>query len=305
MSNNEKMIELSKQEEKDWQSYLHIYSIKNPIPKKSSIINWKLGLVMIGAVGAVAFSAFRNSGAFFMMATRAGVPSWAITGEAVSGVAAVNILLVSLSILLSYKRRNVSDLSLYVGTGIVLLIGSLIGLSQSFSGVGQSGLVEGINFLLAISVGVGVTVLEWLGGDMIGVELVRYEESSKQREQTYQTELRTWEANARHGFGAWLANKERKLSKQIEQTNVPAHRTTNQQTRLQTNPRTSNSEQTIVRLLDTVYSNEQRLLGVTELSKLVANEQGITNPDDERLFVDRKKGYVSQVRTRWIAQKGI
>lgn len=314
MSDTEnKMALLARKEEDDWQLYLKIYSIKTPKPKKKKFFNWRFVLALVGAVGAVAFSAFRNSGSFFTIAERADLPDWAVWGEAISGVAAVNLLLVSLSLLLSYKKRNVSDFSMKVGVGIALLIGALAGLSQAFLGLEMDHWVGGINFCLAIAVGVGVTALEWLGGDMLGVELVRYEEFTKENEQAYQTELRTWESNARHGFGSWLANKERKLSTQTEpQTNVPIVRTTNRQTR--TNSRTSNSESGIVRLLEDTYANEQRLLGVSELAGMLANELGlikrdehgtVTNYDELKEFVNQKKGYISQVRTRWANAKGV
>lgn len=190
------------------------------------------------------------------------------------------------------------------GLRTAITISALAGLGQAFKGLNIVALSEISNWLLSFAMGAGVTALEYFGGDMIGVELVRYELDKLENKRMFDEQDQDWFANARKQFPSWVLRKTNK------RTHHPVSEHTKQQTtnvRREYREQTTDGagEQTIRTYLEQTFANEQRVLGVSELARMIAaNEHSEFTNEQVEEFVRRTKGYISQVRTRWINQKG-
>jgi len=298
---------LTSQEEEDWQRFLKVFSKKNHPPVLPNInLSWRFWLTLIGSVGAIALSAFRTSSQFYIVASQSSQEPLFVWGETIAAVGAVNILLVSLATMNAYRTKKVSDFSMTWGVVIAILISGLAGLGQAFRGLEITQLTEFFNWALAFAMGAGVTALEYFGGDMIGVELVRYELDKQTNKKTFDEQAHEWAANARKQFSGWVMRKTNKRSElHTEQTNKPS---SNKQVRHQSSERSTNNsgEQTIRSYLDNAMTNEQRTLGVSELARLLAaNEHPEYSNEQIEEFVRRTKGYISQVRKTWISELNV
>lgn len=295
---------LTSQEDADWQRFLKVFSKKNNPPKLEEVqLSWRFWLCLLSGIGAIALSAFRTTQQFYISASGSSPEPLFIWGETIAAALAVNGTIVALSTLIAYKTQKVSDFSMTWGVRIAVLISGLAGLGQAFHGSDNLFLVSTLGSLLNLAMGAGVTALEYFGGDMIGVELVKYELEKQTNKKTFDEQTQEWFANARKQFSGWVMRKTNKRTElHNEQTNKPV---IDKQVRQSNNERSTNNagEQTIRTYLDTVLTNDHRTLGVSELARLLAaNEHPEYNNEQVEEFVRRTKGYISQVRSRWIAE---
>lgn len=298
---NDEMDLLTSHEEKDWQRFLQVFEKKNHKPELLGVnLGWRFWLALGAGVGAVALSSFRTGPQFYDVAFTSSHNEWLAWGEGIAAVLSVNMSIVALSTVIAYITKRISNFSLKWGLRTAILISALAGLGQAVKGLEISWAIGLLDNCLAVVMGIGVTALEYFGGDLIGVELVRIETERTFNKQTFDERTNEWFAKARKEFPSWVMRKTNKLHSEPKQTNhqVRSHSSHRSQTNIGT------GEQTVRSYLEQYQMNEQRILGVSELARLVAaNEHSEWTNEQVEEFVRRTKGYISQVRSRWISEK--
>ncbi len=302
---------LTSQEADDWQRFLRVFSVKNIPPKLQVVVlSWRFWLCLLSGIGAIALSAFRTTQQFYISASHSSPEPLFIWGETIAAAFAVNGTIVALSTLIAYKTQKVSDFSMTWGVRVAVIISGLAGLGQAFHGSGNQPLIDLLANILNLAMGLGVTALEYFGGDMIGVELVKFEMEKAANQKLFNEQKDEWFAAARRQFPAWVLRKTNKRTAHSEQNEQP-RTNDNKPYRLpgRTNPaergeRSNGSNEQLIRTyLQNAYMENERILGVSELARLIASKEhpDFSNEQIEQ-FARKKKGYISHVRTKWISE---
>lgn len=302
--------DFSNKGEIEWQEFLSFWESKNPAPefvfnspKPNVFLGIKFWLTLLAAIGAGLLSAFRVGERFYSVALGASDNSFFAVGETISAIFAVNMTIFALAILVAYRKKKMSTNSQNIGLIVAIVISAVAGLGQAFKGLGLLDVVVFFDLVLAFVMGVGVTALEYLTGDMLGVEIVTHQDNKKVSEQEYRTsyddaydkylkEHKHWVTSAKSNFGSWRSNYERWNSGNTkpELPSVVTH--TNEQV-----DRVENLTNRVFELMDEHYRNGN-VLGVTQLGRMLAPD--VYGEEEIRDFVARKKGNISQVRRKWM-----
>ena len=311
----ESLKDFSTKGEIEWEMFLDFFNTKNPAPEvvwDTPIPVVKLGikfyLVLLSAIGAGLLSAFRVGERFYAVASAANAEPLFAYGETVSAVFAVNMTIFALAILVAYRTKKMSTNSQMIGLIVAITISAFAGLGQAFKGLNLLEIVQFFDLGLAFVMGVGVTALEYLTGDMLGVEIVanqdiaivaneKYNTDKQAAYAAYLKEHKQWLGLAKSSFGLWKANYEKWASENTKQEQTPVATHTNQQI-----DRVENLTNRVFELLTEEYKTG-RVLSVTELGRALA-PQGM-DEDQVKDFVMRKKGNLSQVRHKWLKANNI
>lgn len=291
----------------EFEQFLDDYKSKLPEPIKN--ITWpniKFWLALVGGLSAVAVSGFRIYDRFFSVASKSGATDQLSVAEAIAGVGAVNIVLLALSFARAYNNKKMSEESLTWGLIVAGGISAVAGLGQSFHGLGIESITGFFDLILAFTLA-AVTLLEWLMGDLLGVEYNHFIEDKTQNNKSYEDEYKKWYTTARQQFGAWKARfmawdeKQQKIEK-IDESSRENDEQINKQKNVNKNPREYTKAAEIVYLIKKVYEEQNQLPTVTQIVKMLAEQkvqQKEINVADMGKFISDKKGSVSQQIKRW------
>ena len=292
----------------EFDEFLDDYKKRNYPPLLHRIFpSIKFWLALFSGVCAVMASGLRVYDRFFQVAQQSGAQLWLSVGEAFFGVGAVNIALVAMSFAVAYTKKKMSNTSLTIGLITTVGISLVAGLGQSFSGLKMVGVMGFFDWILAISLA-ALTALEYLSGDLMGCEYVSYEQEKKEVEKKYSEEYKHWLSAARANFPSWKAQFVNWCNEQGIKTDDVSKQDEQLVLEKQTRSRSSHNANIIRRLLNKLYSETNELPGVIQIASLLANElveSGRISQEDVQKFVEKKKGYVSQVRRDWINEKGL
>ena len=209
--------------ELEFDVFLEDYKKRNPPPLKTIIdpkfpkLSLKFWLALISGICAVGASGLRVYDIVYRVAYASSKNSVLAGWESVLALGAVNIGLVALAFTFAYVKRKVSDNSLFAGLIVAATISLIAGFGQSLAGLQGSQNVnianQIVDWILAISLAM-ITALEWVSGDMAGVEMVLYEtrkaeamrehdKETYQETNKYQAEYKEWLKVARAQFPNW------------------------------------------------------------------------------------------------------
>jgi hypothetical protein len=287
----------------EFEAFLEYWRDKNPEPVKRtaqfSILFW---LAVVAATSAATVSGFRIFDRFYQVAFVTSGNVTFSTLEALFGIGAVNVTLIALSFGFAYQKRKHNQSSLIVGLCVAVAISFIAGLGQSFQGLGMKDIVSGFDWILAVALAF-VTALEYLSGDLAGVEYVRYEDEKLVCEREYRDEHKKWLAAAKGQFGLFMAN-----FKKFSEQDTGSREVSEQPSRSR---QVSVNKEDIIAVLEKHYEQNKMYLGVSDVTRELAcslyklDMNNLTDEDEQkvRAFTQSKKGNVSQVRNNWIAEK--
>lgn len=271
-----------------------------PQPVKA-IMDWEFWTSLSTSISGVALAAFRTGQAFYLAASYAGnkVFSWA---EAIVAVIAIEGSLVLFALQDARSKRKSMDRNARVfGLAITLVISAVAGLYQS-SGILMDGgqFVTVLNWMLVLLMGIGATAIAFLGGDILGVQIVRYEEAQKELTVRFQQEQDAYEQGL---LLAWEQSKEFAAVNSRKRTNYRNDQTNDQRTPVRSRPQRTNER---------TPANEQSRIEIFGLMDMMFIETGGTVPgqanvcrrlalarDGSEAGFERYKGYVNKVWKEW------
>lgn len=325
----------------EFDSFLEDFAKRNPPPeKKETWPSLKFWLSLFTGVSAVMASGLRTYDRFYQVASVSGAEGWLSRTEAFFGVGAVNLSLVVMAFAVAYHKRKISSNSLLVGLITSIGISFIAGLGQSFYGLKMTEVTSGFDWLLAIALA-SLTALEYLSGDLLGVEFVNFEEMRETNKLENEQNEKKWMQIARQQFPNWKlqftnwynkqnglppvkrnkaetnkqTNKpenedsEKTQTNQKENTNKPENNKQYKQTNTNSEKQTkNNNKQFIKQVCSDLFAKTGNIPTVTEIGNVLANmmiEANTLDPANKTVFIAKKKGYISPVRKEWLIENNL
>lgn len=294
------------------------FAVLYPPPKKENpSLTWEFWSSIVVALSGVSLAAFRTGDAFYQAAVYGGSPLFALS-EAIVAVVAIEGVVVLTAVRNAYRSRSNSEIN-GVALWIALIISGLAGLFQSvglIETIADSWLATLLNYSLVIAMGLGATTIAALAGHDLGVRLVVLEQERLEANKRFADANRSYRANL---LKQWRASSElgsvdkAKHTRYDRQTNeqVTNERSTHSSTNKPNRPvrLESNNERRdkIYGILDTVLESHGLIATVSHVAEELA-KQDAKNPNDLAEISELKnryKGYVSQVRRKWMTERGV
>jgi hypothetical protein len=280
---------------------------ETPDVKLMNAIGWQFIATIVQSVASVILASLRTAQMFYDAAAGA---FWAIQYlEAGSAILAVELGIVIFSTIKSEAKnraQRVEDLNAtldisvrLLNTGIIagLIISGIAGLGVSLKGFGID--TEGFKLWLAITMGLGASIIAWVSGDILGAILARFGNARLAAQSKYDQEM---QARVEQKNKMWENAPERKIARSELQALLEwqkVEREANKpapvpQPTLRPKASTRNSEikMKIYNVLDINWDQNHDITLLPGPTKLM-EEMGVA------------KGYASDVIKAWIADRGI
>lgn len=308
-----------------FQQFERKYKVQYPYPEKERpALGWEFNASLTVAISAIILAAFRTGDAFYKAAFVQNNSIFA-SAEAIAAVIAIEGAVVLNAVRRAKDRSQTNSAISEAGLWLALIISILAGLFQSINlveNVANSMFANILQWTLIVFMGLGATIIAALAGTDLGVRLVLLEKALGEANEHFTNSVRSYRArmmkqwknsnelfavdeNKQTNYKRTQTN-EQSLQDDYKQTNEPSVR---KQTSKRTNKRAGNTRKEIInKLLDTVFAEENRVAGVTELANILARAD-VPNPDEHLDQVDdltqRYKGNVSNIRKSWLREKGL
>ncbi len=311
--------QMSKSEIKAFKDFEQVYFIQHlPPVKQTPHLGWEFWTAMGTSCAAVVLAAFRTGQAFYLSAVAKGDPIFS-TLEAVSAVFAIEGSVVLFALQRARRRNKTDDNSSELGLWVAFGISALAGLFQSVNLIPTPDvLVSGIlNIALVISMGVGATVIAWLGGDILGVNLVRLEFIRKDMNEQFARSVHGYRANL---LKAWANSDERTAvhERKVNRYREPVPTNSSNELVQRTTKREPGShelfmnrsrelyppisQEEIFGMFDAVLSETGQIAGVNDTARKIAKKR---NSDGSDSGWENLKGRISGLRQQWMIKKNI
>lgn len=300
-------LRLASIEAHTFEGFRQTYLFMRPYPVLvQAKMDWEFWTSMTTAVSGVLLAAFRTGQAFYLASSAKGDPLFSIV-EAIVSVMAIEGSLVLFALQDARgKRKEIDRNARLFGLAITLIVSALAGLYQS-SGILVTGdqtnqFVTSLNWLLVIMMGLGATAIAYLGGDILGVQIVRYESNREENIAKFQQEELDYETKLQ---AAWAISKENQALQSRKRTNYRNERLDNERTPRvrslrRTNERTprggtNESRDEIFALMDKYFIDTGGSTpGQAQVCRLLAFQR-----DGSEEGFERFKGYVNKVYHLW------
>lgn len=193
-----------------FQEYLYTeYSELYPAPKLHLVgLDWKFYASVIVAVAALILAALRTASMFYAAALLSakvfGIDAaWAVNTvsflDALVAMVAIEGGLVVYSAIRAVQRGRVDGGLLSLQIALLVVVSVVAGLGQSL------GLIQGLpeewlvwfTYVLAIVLGVGASIVAWLSGEVLGVQILRFEEVKTAADEKLVKSQSSWISKAR------------------------------------------------------------------------------------------------------------
>ncbi|MBX3004572.1 MAG: hypothetical protein KF821_01945 [Anaerolineales bacterium] len=200
--------------------------------RKSLALGWGFWVAVAVAAGAIVLAAMRTAHSFYTAAILSaqvyGMESAIATqvmglAEAVAAMLAIEGGLVYAAVKRAQQEGKVKPRLIATNIALLVAISVVAGLGQSLGLV--IGLpaewLEGFSWLMALILGAGASIVAWLSGEMLGVELLKFEQARAAAEKAHQSALTKWTNEAR---AAWqqARQEQRELASQPQPAEEPA-----------------------------------------------------------------------------------
>ncbi|MBX3046992.1 MAG: hypothetical protein KF698_08360 [Anaerolineales bacterium] len=193
---------------------IHADAYPRPV-RKSLALGWEFWVAVSVAAAAIVLAAMRTAHSFYTAAILSaqvyGLGSAAITqvmglAEALAAMLAIEGGLVYAAVKRAQQEGKVKPGLIAMNITLLVAISVVAGLGQSLGLV--MGLpaewLEGFSWLMALILGAGASIVAWLSGEMLGVELLKFEQARSSAEKAHQASLTKWTNEAR---AAWQQAK--------------------------------------------------------------------------------------------------
>ena len=279
---------------------------KNPPPEKEKIYpSIKFFMALIVGISIFVASGTRVFDRFYTTAFSSSQNATLANTESFSAVIGVNGSLIAMAFVIAYRNKKTSENSITWSLWIAGAISLFAGLGQSFNGLGITKATGFFDWMLAVILS-GLTILEFLSGDIMGAEWVAFEKRKQETKKQFDEQYDKWLVGVRKQFGAWKA-RFMKWEDGLEtgSTFVPVHSETTL-VRKQTKKQKQNKgtqKNYIMNLVQELFDGSQTVPSFTDVAERFANrlEIGSNEFDD---FVRSKKSSISQARTEWMKNNG-
>jgi len=192
--------------------YLPQHAEVYPRPiKKLPALGWEFWISVFVAVAAIVLAALRTAHTFFLAAQLStqvyGLENGFLVNaisltEAAAAMVAIEGGIVYGAVKRAKHHAKVNGRVFLVYLGLLVLISMVAGLGQSLSLV--VGLPEAVqvyfSWFMAIILGTGASIVAWLSGEMLGVELVKFEQAQANADATFQRMSTRWLNGARQAW---------------------------------------------------------------------------------------------------------
>lgn len=177
-------------------------------PKRSLALGWEFWVAVAVAIAAIVLASLRTAHSFYTAAVLSaqiyGLGNDLFTGALSLTEAAAAMLAIEGGIVYGAVKRaqhhgKVHPKLFVVYIGLLILISVIAGLGQSLGLIlGLSGeVLAAFSWIMAIVLGVGASIVAWLSGEMLGVEMLKYGEANKAAEKSFTSASTRWLNDAR------------------------------------------------------------------------------------------------------------
>jgi len=198
-----------------FENYRTAYTHIHPPPPALERVRFDLrqvGLALFFILCLTIYAATRTAAVIIETEIASGYA--ANTAAGLSWVAVIGIEGMLLFMAITHTRKEHLYAQEHAWILIVLggFISALAGISSGFGLLDESAwlvkAVGGVNFVLALFLGIGATVMVWASGEFVGTAMHNHRIQQLQRERAYRQELSAYEAGIR---AAWEGSDERQL----------------------------------------------------------------------------------------------
>lgn len=205
------LSELSQNEREAFELYKQRYREQHPPPRFRGAVglDWRFFAILATSIGALGLATLRTMDIFYEAALLSGNPYLAIA-EAFFVILAIEGGIVVWSAVRASKRQNTSDAKLGFGILMAVLISVFAGLGQSLH------LIENIDptvlryfqYALTIIIGVGASLVAWIGGDVLGEQVAQAGERREDASLSHRERMREYQNKL---LASWQRSAERKM----------------------------------------------------------------------------------------------
>ncbi len=261
---------LSQQEEEAFALYRRRFVQQHPPPseKEAGGLGWKFVALLITSLGAVALATLRTMDIFYNAALLSGNMYIAV-GEAVAVIVAIEGGIVVWS---AVRASSKGDVGLgKLGFGIILAV-----LISTFAGLGQSlHLIDNINpvvleyfqYALTITIGIGASLIAWIGGEVLGGQLAQAAERKENAHLSYRERAGSYNEKL---LASWNRSPERKMVRgELTSGSVVPNDRTNNRTAFLKNAGSTEQRDRILDYIEQVEKSDGYLPGPSEVAQKV------------------------------------
>jgi hypothetical protein len=291
------------------------YDREFPMPTPPSVtmmrtIGWQFISIVVQSVFSIVLAALRTADMFFNAAAGASVTVQRV--EAIAAVGAIELGIVIFATIKSEIENSKTELTdlksalkidlrlLWTGIIACVVISVIAGLGVSFEGFGIQWV--GFKWIVAITMGIGASVVAWVSGDILGAMLARWGNATSLAEIQFREKLEDRETKKR---AMWEAAPERSIARS-ELVSMREHIQSLRQPRQPRAPR--NAPETPRPQPKAGGSNEVRARVYEFLDRTWAMEQRVAGPSELARELGVAKGYVGGekgVINAWKTERGI
>lgn len=291
---------MSDQEKFAYQTFNEFYVIKNPEPVlENPKLDWQFYTALITSISAIIGASFRTGQAFYLAAVAKLNPILSFT-EALVFIFAIEGGIVMFALQDARNKKKSTDDTNRYALWVAFGISVLAGLYQSVEilGLGADNvLIRLLNGSLVLAMGLGATVIAFLGGDVLGVQMVKLENERTNASERFANSVRTYKGKR---LKEWRSSPEFATINERKNVRYKGERTnaTNERKPVRS-PRTNGANGGGVReeiwaALDAYYLENEALPRVVDMARMVSGARYGTPDRYEEL-----KGYVSEVMKNW------
>lgn len=297
--------EQSTQTELQWfNNWKSKYTAQNPPPsiRRADGLGWQFWLTLAWAVSAAVLAATRTMNAFYQAEIMSGMAElWAKFSSA-NVIFALEGGITIVSALRAAENKKVSSRALVWSIFLIVVISMIAGIHSSLGIIPNINptLLDNINYLLVIVMGVGASLVAWASGESVGMQIARVLSSRETVKAKHEQDMKAYNDEM---LRRWASSDEYRIVRSgVRAEGVRARaavqevtdsvrsfdddRTNTERTRSLKNAGSNEQRDRIVEYLVAVFNSDGRVPGPTEISKQCSTS----------------KSYAHQVRSEWMQE---
>lgn len=292
---------MSDQEIFAYEKFLDVYVLQHPEPVlEKPKLDWQFYTALVTSISAIIGASFRTGQAFYLAAVAKLSPVLSFT-EAIAFIFAIEGGIVMFALQDARNKKKSTDETNRYALWVAFTISLLAGLYQSveiLSPDPNNLFIKLLNGSLVIAMGLGATVIAFLGGDVLGVQMVKLENERTNASERFTNAVRSYKGSR---LKAWRSSEEfatinerKSVRYKNERTNATNERKGVRSPR--TNERTNGSgvREEIYAFLNQFYSENEALPRVVDVARHISMQKYGTEEQYTKF-----KGYVSEVMGEW------
>lgn len=280
--------------------------VQHPYPKEEGkYLGWEFWTAMGTSFAGLTLAAFRTAQAFFLAAVFKGDFFLALA-ESFAAVFAIEGSVVLFALQQAREKNKTDAKSSQWGLWVAFSVSVLAGLFQSMNIILTPNDTVSLllSWTLVVAMGVGATVIAWLGGDILGVHLVRLELVRKEAKEQFIRTVHSYRANMlkewRSSLEQGAVNSSKRSRYRVREPNrEPSSRTVHEP---DDEPHPPISMDELNDIFNSTFASTGAIAGVGETARELMRRR---NPDGSDDGWENLKSRVSGARKKWMAERNI